>query len=59
MEESHWRSGQGGMRWAGLVTCVRENKNVCTLVGKCKKKKKDLECVNVGGRIVLKWILKK
>jgi hypothetical protein len=39
MEESYWRSNEGGMRWAGHVTYVGENKNVYILVGKHEKNK--------------------
>jgi hypothetical protein len=40
------------------VTYVGENKNVYILVGK-HEKRNHLECIIVGGRMVLKWILKK
>jgi hypothetical protein len=47
------------MGWAGHVTRVEERKGTCRILVGSAKKIDHLEGRGVGGRIILKWILKK
>jgi hypothetical protein len=47
------------IRWAGHVSCVGEKRNACrVLVGK-PEGTRPLGRLDIGGRIILRWILKK
>jgi hypothetical protein len=47
------------MRWAGYVTCMGKKRNAYRVLVGQPEGKNPLEDLDVGGRIILKWILEK
>jgi hypothetical protein len=45
------------MRWAGYVACMREKRNAYRILEGKPEGKSPLEDLDIGGRIILRWIL--